>query len=116
MKKPQTAYCVDTMGFDPIVDSVLHLSYILGMNKTAVIQARIEPVTKRKAEAILKHLGVSPTDAIRMFYRQIMLRQGMPFAVQVPNRLTKETLRKSRAGKDVTSFDSLDEMFASWEK
>lgn len=86
------------------------------MSKTAVIQARIEPETKREAEAVLKHLGLSPTDAIRLFYRQIALRRGLPFVVAVPNRLTAATLRKSRSGKDVRSFENLDEMFGSWER
>ena len=81
-----------------------------------MIQARIEPETKRKAEAILKHLGLSPTDAIRLFYRQITLRRGLPFVVAVPNKLTTETLRKSKSGKDVAEFGSLNEMFESWEK
>ena len=76
----------------------------------------MEPATKRKAENILNRLGLSPTEAIRLFYRQISLREGLPFSVQIPNKLTAETLRKSRAGKDVVKFESLDDMFASWEK
>lgn len=93
----------------------MQLSYICGMTKTAMIQARIEPETKRKAEAVLKHLGLSSTDAIRLFYRQIVLRRGLPFVVAVPNETTATTLRKSRAGKEVEAFDGLDEMFQSWE-
>lgn len=98
----------------PVAD-VLHLSYISGMTKTAIIQARIEPDTKQKAEAVLKRLGLSPTDAIRLFYRQIALRKGLPFPVVIPNKLTAATLRNARDGKDVETFDSLDEMFGSWE-
>lgn len=86
------------------------------MIKSAVVHARMEPATKRKAEGILNRLGLSPTEAIRLFYRQITLREGLPFSVQIPNKLTLETLRKSRGGKEVDSFDNLDEMFASWEK
>jgi DNA-damage-inducible protein J len=84
--------------------------------KTAVIHARIEPQTKRKAESVLNKLGISPTEAIRIFYRQISLRGGLPFAVEIPNTRTIETLSKSRKGEDVTDFDSLDDMFESWEK
>lgn len=98
------------------VASVLQLSYISGMTKTAMIQARIEPETKRKAEAVLKHLGLSSTDAIRLFYRQIVLRKGLPFAVAVPNETTAKTLRKSRAGKDTQEFATLDALFESWER
>ena len=84
--------------------------------KTAVVHARIEPRTKRSAEGILHKLGLSPTEAIRMFYRQITLRGGLPFAVAIPNALTAGTLQKSKQGKEVETFDNLDEMFASWEK
>ena len=84
--------------------------------KTAVIHARIEPETKRKAEGILRKVGISPTEAIRIFYRQITLRGGIPFAIEVPNHLAATTLEKSRNGEDIIEFDSTDDMFKSWEK
>lgn len=84
--------------------------------KTAVIHARIEPQIKRQAEGVLHKLGLSPTEAIRIFYRLITLRQGLPFAVAIPNELTAATLEKSRRGEDVREFESLDAMFESWEK
>ena len=86
------------------------------MNKTAIIHARVEPRTKKKAEGVLRKLGMSPTEAIRLFYTQICLRGGLPFRVLIPNDLTKETLDRSAKGQDVEAFDSLDEMFESWEK
>ena len=86
------------------------------MNKTAIIHARVEPRTKKKAEGILKKLGMTPTEAIRLFYRQICLRGGLPFPVVVPNELTKATLDNSAKGKGVESLSSLDEMFQNWEK
>ncbi len=86
------------------------------MNKTAIVHARVEPRTKKKAEGVLRKLGMSPTEAIRLFYRQICLRGGLPFRVLIPNDLTKATLNKSSKGQEVESFDSLDEMFESWEK
>jgi DNA-damage-inducible protein J len=84
--------------------------------KTAVIHARIEPQIKREAEGVLHNLGISPTEAIRIFYRQITLRHGLPFAVAVPNECTVTTLEKSRRGEDVQEFESLDAMFESWKK
>ena len=86
------------------------------MTKSAVVHARMEPGTKKKAEGVLRHLGLSPTEAIRLFYRQICLRSGLPFPVALPNMLTRETLRKSRRGEGVDRFGSLDEMFASWRE
>ncbi|MCK4303728.1 MAG: type II toxin-antitoxin system RelB/DinJ family antitoxin [Candidatus Eisenbacteria sp.] len=86
------------------------------MNKTAVVHARVEPRTKKKAEGVLRKLGMTPTEAIRLFYRQICLRGGLPFRVVIPNDLTRDTLKKSAKGQGVESFDSLDEMFESWGK
>jgi addiction module RelB/DinJ family antitoxin len=38
--------------------------------KTAVVHARIEPQTKQKAEGVLRKLGLTPTEAIRIFYKE----------------------------------------------
>ncbi|HCE44726.1 MAG TPA: type II toxin-antitoxin system antitoxin, RelB/DinJ family [Lentisphaeria bacterium] len=84
--------------------------------KTAIIHARIEPHIKRQAEGVLHKLGLSPTEAIRVFYRQITLRQGLPFSLDVPNECTETTLKKSRRGEEVQEFESLDTMFESWKK
>lgn len=86
------------------------------MSKTAIIHARVEPQTKKKAEEVLKKLGMSPTEAIRLFYTQVCLRRGLPFPISIPNELTRKTLEKSAKGKGVRSFDSAAEMFESWEK
>jgi DNA-damage-inducible protein J len=76
----------------------------------------MEPQTKEKAEGVLSRLGITPTEAIRVFYRQIALRGGLPFPVVIPNDRTAATLRKSRRGQLVERFDSLDELFDSWNK
>ena len=85
------------------------------MNKSAVIHARIEPSVKDQAEGLLKKLGLSPTEAIRLFYYQICLKEALPFQVELPNALTEKTLQKSREGKDLVEFNSTEEMFSSWE-
>jgi len=84
--------------------------------KTAIIHARIEPQVKLQAEGVLKNLGITPTEAIRIFYRQISLRGGMPFPVEIPNECTAKTLKKSQKGEGLIEFESLDEMFESWKK
>ena len=86
------------------------------MYKSAIVHARIEPQTKKKAEAVLKKLGLSPAEAIRLFYRQIDLRGGLPFPVLIPNETTSKTIRKSRRNEEVETFNSLDAMFESWER
>jgi DNA-damage-inducible protein J len=61
------------------------------MNKTAVIRARIEPQVKKRAEKVLRRLGVSTTQAITMFYKQVALRQGLLFDVAMPPEITRKT-------------------------
>ena len=53
--------------------------------KTANLYARIEPDLKEQAEAILSALGVPASNAITMFYRQIVLHRGLPFDVTLPS-------------------------------
>lgn len=68
------------------------------MAKSANLYARIEPEVKEQAEAILNALGISASNAITMFYKQIILRNGLPFEVKLPDhpldvsRMTTEQL------------------------
>lgn len=52
--------------------------------KTANIYARIEPDVKDQAESILSTRGIPVSSAINMFYKQIILQQGIPFDLKVP--------------------------------
>ena len=54
--------------------------------KSANIYARIEPDIKKQAEDILSSLGVSASSAINMFYKQIILKKGIPFDVTLNTR------------------------------
>lgn len=85
------------------------------MSKTATIHARIDPDTKEKSEAVLKSLGMTPTDAIRLLYRQIALRNEFPIELKVPNEITRETFLKTDQGLELEEFDSLDKFRRSWE-
>lgn len=55
------------------------------MAKSANLYARIEPDLKEQAESILTALGIPASNAITMFYRQIILNKGLPFEVKLPN-------------------------------
>lgn len=52
--------------------------------KTANLYARIEPDVKEQAESILATLGIPASNAITMFYKQIILNRGLPFEVKIP--------------------------------
>jgi len=86
------------------------------MNITATVHARIDSKTKSESERILHKIGMTPTDAVRLLYRQIALRREFPLELRVPNKLTARTLAKSDRGEEIESFDSLDQMVKSWEE
>ncbi len=96
------------------LDSVLQMPHSRPM-KTAAVHSRIQPEIKEQAETILHRLGLSPTEAIRMFYSQITLRNGLPFDVTIPNEETVQALEDSRAGRNLERFDSVEELFESWK-
>jgi DNA-damage-inducible protein J len=53
--------------------------------KSANLYARIEPEVKEQAERILSTLGIPASNAINMFYKQIILQRGLPFEVKIPS-------------------------------
>ena len=55
------------------------------MAKSANLYARIEPELKEQAETILAALGIPSSSAITMFYKQIVLNNGLPFEVKLPS-------------------------------
>jgi addiction module RelB/DinJ family antitoxin len=59
------------------------------MAKTNNLHIRIDPVIQRKAEKVLRKLGMSIPDAITVFLNQVSLRGGLPFEVKLPEQTGK---------------------------
>lgn len=81
------------------------------MNKTATINARIEPKLKHQAEAILHGVGLSTAEAIRIFYTQVCLNKGLPFEVKLPSTETLAAIHELESGKG-TKYNSMDEVWS----
>lgn len=81
------------------------------MARTAMINARTEQELKKDVEEILKTLGLSTTEAINIFFRQVKLRRGLPFPVEIPNEGTMRTFRDSEKGKGLVECQDADDMF-----
>jgi len=79
------------------------------MSKTAHISTRISASDKKRAEAIFKKLGITASQAISMFYKQVYLRRGIPFPLELPNEATKKAIRDAREG-ELKSYNSVDEL------
>ena len=81
------------------------------MIKTSTISARIDPELKNKAERVFKELGLSSSQAITLFYKQVELQQGLPFTVRIPNNLTADALEKARSRNNLESFNTTEDLF-----
>lgn len=81
------------------------------MARTAMINARTERELKKEVEGILQSLGMSTTEAINIFFRQVKLRRGLPFPVEIPNEETLNVFRDSEAGNGLVACNDADDMF-----
>lgn len=82
------------------------------MPKTAMIRARTEPKLKTQVEEIFHSLGLNQTEAINMFYHQVLLNRGLPFEVKLPTVETVKAIASARADEGET-FDSTGDLFDS---
>ena len=85
----------------------------------ANVNIRIDQDIKKKAEAIFKGLGITPTTAITMFYIQTIRNNGIPFVLKLetPNAETLEAIKEveemeqdpSKRGRIFNNVDELME-------
>lgn len=81
------------------------------MSKTSTVRARMEPDLKNKAEIVFNNLGLTSTQAITLFYKQVEIRNGLPFDLIIPNETTLKTFDETDAGKNLVICKDVDDMF-----
>ena len=81
------------------------------MSKSAMVRARLRPELKDHAETVFHRLGLNATQAITLFYKQVELRDGLPFDVVIPTATTKRTMQATDAGRDLVVCEDADDMF-----
>ena len=79
--------------------------------KTSTISARINPALKKKAEEVFKELGLTSSQAITLFYKQVELQKGLPFAVKIPNNSTEQALEDASTRNNLETFNSVEDLF-----
>jgi DNA-damage-inducible protein J len=79
--------------------------------KSSVIHTRIDADLKAGAERVLKQIGLSSSEAVRLFYRQLYLYLGIPFDIKIPNEMTARTLDKSDRGEDIHQANDAEALF-----
>jgi DNA-damage-inducible protein J len=81
------------------------------MSKTATVRARLEPGLKSHAETVFHRLGLNATQAITIFYKQVELRDGLPFDVAIPTPATRRTFDATDAGRELVICKDANDMF-----
>lgn len=81
------------------------------------VQARISPELKREAETVLSAIGMTTTEAIRVFLKQVVNSGGLPFQpiARIPNAETLAAMMELEDGGGQV-FQSTDELFADWKR
>ena len=83
------------------------------MPKQDMVRARVETKTKKRAEAILKRLGLSHSAFINMSYHAVIEAGGIPFSTRIPNAETRAALaegRKEHREGRLTSYTSTKDL------
>lgn len=75
--------------------------------QTVKVQARMSPSLKAGAEDVFAKLGITSTEAIRMLYHQVILRQGLPFAVEIPNEITLAAISEAEYPETLETVDDI---------
>ncbi len=77
------------------------------------IQTRVNNDIKLKADALFKDMGLTTTDAVRMFLTQCVNLGGLPFTPveKKPNAQTLEAL----ADKNEKAYNNIDELSKLWK-
>jgi len=76
--------------------------------KEATVRSRLSSDLKEQAETVLNSIGMSSSEAIRLFYKQIAIRKEFPLELKVPNQTTLEAFNDKH---EVVSLDEVRDMF-----
>ena len=74
-------------------------------------KANSQTDTVKKADVILKRLGLNREQAIALFFEQIVLQQNLPFSFNKPNDETLQAFKESEQGIDLVECKDADDLF-----
>lgn len=80
-----------------------------------VIRSRIDPLIKAKADKLFKHMGLTLSEAIRLFLYQSVAEKRIPFNICTPNAATRMALEQAESGENV-STTSLEQLSKEWDQ
>lgn len=89
------------------------------MARTDNINIRVEPKLKKEVEKTLNDLGMNITDAVTVFFKQIIMTESIPFMIKKPklNAETIKAIEDAEKGINLSKgYTDLDEMWEDLEK
>lgn len=86
------------------------------MPKTSTLTVRVDPALKQKTEAILRDLGLTPSQAITLFLHQVARVRGLPFVILAdeegtPNRETIAAMEDLLQRRNIRTFETAEALF-----
>ena len=81
------------------------------MATNALVQTRIDGAVKDEAAAVLREMGLTVSDAVRLMLIRVAREKALPFDVRTPNAATREAFGELEAGKGAR-FDSVEALMA----
>lgn len=67
------------------------------MAATAFVRARVDEQVKDEAAAVLKEMGLTVSDVVRMTLTRVAKDGAIPFELKIPNAETRAAIEESRA-------------------
>lgn len=86
------------------------------MTRTANIQIRVEPEVKQQAEQVCSRLGLSLSAAVNLFLNQVIMQQGLPFDVKVPQPQDGEGYKNVLKGRMRQAIDVTEGLRREYEE
>lgn len=83
--------------------------------KIAEIRSRIDPDLKENATRVLASCGLNISDAVRLFLRQVVTQNGLPFEIKAPNSVTCSAMEEADSG-NLPIFETIQDLFDDLEK
>jgi DNA-damage-inducible protein J len=80
--------------------------------KTQMLHARVDPKLKASAERVFSKIGITTTEAIRLFLKQVELHKGMPFPIAIPNSETVAAMSEANDAAMLKRYGSFRELRA----
>ncbi|MGO9741959.1 MAG: type II toxin-antitoxin system RelB/DinJ family antitoxin [Roseiarcus sp.] len=86
--------------------------------RSSMVHVRVDDETKERATAALEAMGLSVSDAVRLFLRRVVTDQAFPLELKVPNAETRSAMAEAEdiARSRVARFTTADQLFADLEK